>query len=198
MKHFLWPKILLKFHFQSKYTLLYTVLARGWLVSHVISSQSVTNIQAIAKPHFFFFSQRNDNDNLSKRRRRRFFHKRRSTHESHRRFFRRRFSHRQSLPPSFIRFLFFFRTSLYIFRFSFSSYDSFLLVSLELFCTSNSRDEFDDAVTKFKEWEREPQPNEIDENNKFNLRQSIAWDTAFFTSPGNLCIIIIIIRVKQF
>ncbi|KEH42282.1 uncharacterized protein [Medicago truncatula] len=74
----------------------------------------------------------------------------------------------------------------------FSSADDSLIAnpfhhhSSELFSTSNSRDEFDDAATKFKEWERESQPNEIDENNKFNLRQSIAWDTAFFTSPGVL------------
>ncbi|CAK8571555.1 unnamed protein product [Lathyrus sativus] len=55
----------------------------------------------------------------------------------------------------------------------------------EIFCTSNLKEEFDDAATKINEWEREPRPNVI-ENPKCNLRQSLAWDTAFFTSPGVL------------
>ncbi|MCI03665.1 chitinase-like protein PB1E7.04c-like, partial [Trifolium medium] len=50
------------------------------------------------------------------------------------------------------------------------------------FFTPNSKDEFHDAATKINEWERESRPNEI-QNNKINLRQSLAWDTAFFTSP---------------
>ncbi|CAL5207212.1 unnamed protein product [Lathyrus oleraceus] len=55
----------------------------------------------------------------------------------------------------------------------------------EMICTSNLKDEFDDAATKINEWEREPRPIAI-ENTKCNLRQSLAWDTAFFTSPGFL------------
>lgn len=51
-----------------------------------------------------------------------------------------------------------------------------------------ARDEFDDAATKFQEWEREP--NHI-QNRKCDLRQSLAWDKAFFTSAGTLIIIII-------
>ncbi|XP_004497464.1 uncharacterized protein [Cicer arietinum] len=46
-----------------------------------------------------------------------------------------------------------------------------------------ARDEFDDAATKFQEWEREP--NHI-QNRKCDLRQSLAWDKAFFTSAGVL------------
>ncbi|XP_045800908.1 ankyrin repeat domain-containing protein 17-like [Trifolium pratense] len=53
------------------------------------------------------------------------------------------------------------------------------------FFTPNSKDEFHDAATKINEWERESRPNEI-QNNKINMRQSLAWDTAFFTSPGVL------------
>lgn len=65
-----------------------------------------------------------------------------------------------------------------------------------MICTSNLKDEFDDAATKINEWEREPRPIAI-ENTKCNLRQSLAWDTAFFTSPGNFIIIIITFRVKH-
>jgi hypothetical protein len=68
----------------------------------------------------------------------------------------------------------------------------FLFVSLGKFFTPNSKDEFDDAATKINEWEREYRSNEIQNNNKINLRQSLAWDTAFFTSPGTL----LIFRVK--
>ncbi|KAL5067912.1 hypothetical protein RYX36_018799 [Vicia faba] len=64
-----------------------------------------------------------------------------------------------------------------------SSADDSLIVNP--FCTSNSKDEFDDAATKINEWEREPRPIAV-ENTKCNLRQSLAWDTAFFTSPGVL------------
>ncbi|GAU26743.1 hypothetical protein TSUD_317410 [Trifolium subterraneum] len=53
------------------------------------------------------------------------------------------------------------------------------------FFTPYSKDEFHDAATKINEWERESRPNQI-QNNKINMRQSLAWDTAFFTSPGVL------------
>jgi hypothetical protein len=69
-----------------------------------------------------------------------------------------------------------------------------LFVSLGKFFTPNSKDEFDDASTKINEWEREYRPNEI-QNNKINLRQSLAWDTAFFTSPGTFYLLLIF-RVK--
>ncbi|MED6131075.1 hypothetical protein PIB30_006694 [Stylosanthes scabra] len=57
--------------------------------------------------------------------------------------------------------------------------------------TPNSK-KFEDAATKLKEWEREPCSNETSEvekpkkNSKCNLRKSLAWDSAFFTSAGVL------------
>lgn len=75
-----------------------------------------------------------------------------------------------------------------------SSADDSLIVNP--FCTSNLKDEFDDAATKINEWEREPRQIAV-ENTKCNLRQSLAWDAAFFTSPGKFIIILIAIMVKQ-
>ncbi|KAL4306314.1 hypothetical protein AHAS_Ahas16G0165900 [Arachis hypogaea] len=57
--------------------------------------------------------------------------------------------------------------------------------------TPNSK-KFEDAATKLKEWEREPCSNETSDvekpkkNSKCNLRKSLAWDSAFFTSAGVL------------
>ncbi|MED6206667.1 hypothetical protein PIB30_029021 [Stylosanthes scabra] len=57
--------------------------------------------------------------------------------------------------------------------------------------TPNSK-KFEDAATKLKEWEREPCSNETSQvekpkkNSKCNLRKSLAWDSAFFTSAGVL------------
>jgi hypothetical protein len=65
-----------------------------------------------------------------------------------------------------------------------------LFVSLVKFFTPNSKDEFDDAATKINEWEREYRSNQIQNNNKINLRQSLAWDTAFFTSPGTFYLLL--------
>lgn len=59
----------------------------------------------------------------------------------------------------------------------------------DLLYTPNSK-KFDDASTKLEEWEREPRSNETSEaekpkkNSKCNLRKSLAWDSAFFTSAG--------------
>lgn len=60
----------------------------------------------------------------------------------------------------------------------------------ELLDTPNSK-KFEDAVSKLEEWEQEPRPNETFEmgkakKNKCNLRKSLAWDSAFFTSAGVL------------
>ncbi|KAI4349196.1 hypothetical protein L6164_009819 [Bauhinia variegata] len=61
----------------------------------------------------------------------------------------------------------------------------------ELLYTPNSK-QFMDAANKLEEWEQAPQPNEsleIDKTkkkSKFNLRKSLAWDSAFFTSAGVL------------
>ncbi|XP_028775957.1 mucin-5AC isoform X2 [Neltuma alba] len=60
----------------------------------------------------------------------------------------------------------------------------------ELLDTPNSR-KFEDASSKLEEWEQEPRPSETFEmgktkKNKCNLRKSLAWDSAFFTSAGVL------------
>lgn len=59
----------------------------------------------------------------------------------------------------------------------------------ELLDTPNSKN-FEDATSKLEEWEQEPRSNETFEigkakkNSKCNLRKSLAWDSAFFTSAG--------------
>lgn len=58
----------------------------------------------------------------------------------------------------------------------------------EMLDTPNSK-KFEDASTKIEEWEQEPRLNDsIDigktKKSKCNLRKSLAWDTAFFTSAG--------------
>ncbi|KAK4281447.1 hypothetical protein QN277_012940 [Acacia crassicarpa] len=60
----------------------------------------------------------------------------------------------------------------------------------ELLDTPNSK-KFEDASSKLEEWDQEPRPNETFEigktkKNKCNLRKSLAWDSAFFTSAGVL------------
>ncbi|KAI4300235.1 hypothetical protein L6164_033632 [Bauhinia variegata] len=61
----------------------------------------------------------------------------------------------------------------------------------ELLYTPNSK-KFEDSANKLKEWEQVPQANESFEiekakkNSKCNLRKSLAWDSAFFTSAGVL------------
>lgn len=60
---------------------------------------------------------------------------------------------------------------------------------LQLLDTPNSK-KFEDATRKLEEWEQEPRPNETFEvgkakkNSRCNLRKSLAWDSAFFTSAG--------------
>ncbi|KAF7818582.1 histone H3.v1-like isoform X2 [Senna tora] len=62
---------------------------------------------------------------------------------------------------------------------------------VELLDTPNSKN-FEDATSKLEEWEQEPRPTETFEigkakkNSKCNLRKSLAWDSAFFTSAGVL------------
>jgi len=54
----------------------------------------------------------------------------------------------------------------------------------EAWYTPNSK-KFEDAATKIEQWENEPQTSETKKKNpKFNLRKSLAWDTAFFTNAG--------------
>ncbi|XP_073222665.1 uncharacterized protein [Cicer arietinum] len=56
----------------------------------------------------------------------------------------------------------------------------------ETWYTPNSK-KFEDASTKIEQWEHEPQTSEKKTNkNKCNLRKSLAWDSAFFTSAGVL------------
>ncbi|RHN48429.1 hypothetical protein MtrunA17_Chr7g0263671 [Medicago truncatula] len=56
----------------------------------------------------------------------------------------------------------------------------------EAWYTPNSK-KFEDAATKIEQWENEPQTSETKKKNpKFNLRKSLAWDTAFFTNAGVL------------
>ncbi|KAK7245179.1 hypothetical protein RIF29_40014 [Crotalaria pallida] len=87
-----------------------------------------------------------------------------------------------------------------------SSADDSLLLSLpphpeneeyasasDILYTPNSN-KFEDASTKLEQWEHEPNSNETTtfgvpnpkKNTKCNLRKSLAWDTAFFTSAGVL------------
>lgn len=59
----------------------------------------------------------------------------------------------------------------------------------DILYTPNSK-QFEDAAIKLEQWEREPQSKETSEigkpkkNSKCNLRKSLAWDSAFFTSAG--------------
>lgn len=55
----------------------------------------------------------------------------------------------------------------------------------EAWYTPNSN-KFEDAATKIEQWEDEPQTSEKKtmRNPKCNLRKSLAWDSAFFTSAG--------------
>ncbi|QCD97890.1 hypothetical protein DEO72_LG6g2603 [Vigna unguiculata] len=61
----------------------------------------------------------------------------------------------------------------------------------DLLCTPNSKN-FEDAATKVQQWEQEPHSNgaygieKPKKNSKCNLRKSLAWDSAFFTSAGVL------------
>ncbi|XP_019426060.1 PREDICTED: uncharacterized protein LOC109334634 [Lupinus angustifolius] len=63
----------------------------------------------------------------------------------------------------------------------------------DILYTPNSK-KFEDATTKLEQWEREPNSNEKltsqtenpKKNTKCNLRKSLAWDSAFFTSAGFL------------
>ncbi|XP_050910645.1 flocculation protein FLO11 isoform X1 [Lathyrus oleraceus] len=57
----------------------------------------------------------------------------------------------------------------------------------EAWYTPNSN-KFEDAATKIEQWEDEPQTSEKKtmRNPKCNLRKSLAWDSAFFTSAGVL------------
>ncbi|XP_058740333.1 uncharacterized protein LOC131612583 [Vicia villosa] len=57
----------------------------------------------------------------------------------------------------------------------------------EAWYTPNSK-KFEDAATKIEQWEDEPQTSEkkTTRNPKCNLRKSLAWDSAFFTSAGVL------------
>ncbi|CAI8614562.1 unnamed protein product [Vicia faba] len=57
----------------------------------------------------------------------------------------------------------------------------------EAWYTPNSK-KFEDAATKIDQWEDEPQASEKKtmRNPKCNLRKSLAWDSAFFTSAGVL------------
>ncbi|KAE9590946.1 hypothetical protein Lalb_Chr20g0112961 [Lupinus albus] len=63
----------------------------------------------------------------------------------------------------------------------------------DILYTPNSK-KFEDATTKLEQWEREPNSNERitpqrenpKKNTKCNLRKSLAWDSAFFTSAGFL------------
>ncbi|CAJ1894795.1 unnamed protein product [Sphenostylis stenocarpa] len=61
----------------------------------------------------------------------------------------------------------------------------------DLLCTPNSKN-FEDAATKLQQWEHEPHSNDSSgngkpkKNGKCNLRKSLAWDSAFFTSAGVL------------
>ncbi|KAK7279384.1 hypothetical protein RJT34_24435 [Clitoria ternatea] len=58
----------------------------------------------------------------------------------------------------------------------------------KLLHTPSSR-KFDVAASKIQEWEQESQVDEIEKtkrNSECNLRQSFAWDSAFFTSAGVL------------
>ncbi|KAL5155338.1 hypothetical protein HKD37_19G054457 [Glycine soja] len=57
--------------------------------------------------------------------------------------------------------------------------------------TPNSK-KFEDAATKLQQWDHEPHSNDSSgigkpkKNSKCNLRKSLAWDSAFFTSAGVL------------
>lgn len=56
----------------------------------------------------------------------------------------------------------------------------------ELWYTPNSK-KFEDAASKIEQWEQEPHTSETTKtkkNTKCNLRKSLAWDSAFFTSAG--------------
>ncbi|KAG2406032.1 uncharacterized protein HKW66_Vig0052870 [Vigna angularis] len=61
----------------------------------------------------------------------------------------------------------------------------------DLLCTPNSKN-FEDAAIKVQQWEHEPHSNgaygseKPKKNSKCNLRKSLAWDSAFFTSAGVL------------
>ncbi|KAK7337030.1 hypothetical protein VNO77_17588 [Canavalia gladiata] len=60
----------------------------------------------------------------------------------------------------------------------------------DLLYTPNSK-KFEDAAIKLEQWEHEPRSNETFEiekpkKKKCNLRKSLAWDSAFFTSAGVL------------
>ncbi|XP_068473269.1 uncharacterized protein [Phaseolus vulgaris] len=61
----------------------------------------------------------------------------------------------------------------------------------DMLCTPNSKN-FEDAATKVQQWEHEPRSNgasgngKPNKNSKCNLRKSLAWDSAFFTSAGVL------------
>ncbi|KAJ1443852.1 hypothetical protein SESBI_00023 [Sesbania bispinosa] len=58
----------------------------------------------------------------------------------------------------------------------------------DLLYTPNSK-KFEDAASKLEQWEHEPHTSEIGKtkkNTKCNLRKSLAWDSAFFTSAGVL------------
>ncbi|KAK7396547.1 hypothetical protein VNO78_17628 [Psophocarpus tetragonolobus] len=61
----------------------------------------------------------------------------------------------------------------------------------DLLCTPNSRN-FEDAATKLQQWDHDPHSNDSSgigkpmKNSKCNLRKSLAWDSAFFTSAGVL------------
>ncbi|XP_057428145.1 uncharacterized protein LOC130721372 [Lotus japonicus] len=67
----------------------------------------------------------------------------------------------------------------------FSSADDSLIAT----SPQHSGPSFEDAAIKLREWEQEPQPNETqspEKTSKCNLRASLAWDKAFFTSAGVL------------
>ncbi|RDY01213.1 hypothetical protein CR513_15489, partial [Mucuna pruriens] len=132
----------------------------------------------------------------------------RSTSQHHRRFISRRFASRwkPTQPPS-SRFAFFSHLTKHdtnsseLFtvlcieirdqRYLFKSYISENHEHVDLLCTPNSR-KFEDAATKLEQWEHEPRSNEASglgkpkKNSKCNLRKSLAWDSAFFTSAGVL------------
>ncbi|KAG5043734.1 hypothetical protein JHK87_007649 [Glycine soja] len=61
----------------------------------------------------------------------------------------------------------------------------------DILCTPNSK-KFEDAATKLQQWEHDPHSNDSSgngkpkKNSKCNLRKSLAWDSAFFTSAGVL------------
>ncbi|KAG5072586.1 hypothetical protein JHK86_007797 [Glycine max] len=61
----------------------------------------------------------------------------------------------------------------------------------DMLCTPNSK-KFEDAATKLQQWEHDPPSNDSSgngkpkKNSKCNLRKSLAWDSAFFTSAGVL------------